>query len=210
MNDINPRLPRRRTLRNVDTVHRLGLKPYVAASGAAYPDGSFGVALQSIAQLLRTGVSMRVATVDLGGWDTHQYQGDDGQGYLAELLGTLAQGLSAFYHDMVSAGLADRVTIVTMSEFGRRLVQNASGGTDHGHGSAMLILGGSRIAGGRVFGRWPGLRNDVLYDRADLAVTTDYRQVLSELIAPTIDAAALTNVFPKFAPGSPLGILRAA
>jgi len=197
-----------RALRGVDTVQRLGFKQYVPAKGVKYPDGDFGVALTTIAQLLKADMALRVATVDVGGWDTHEYQGDGGQGYLSDQLASLAQGLAAFYADLDAAHLAERVTVITMSEFGRRLDQNASGGTDHGHGSVMLALGGGSVNGGKVYGRWPGLRNDQLYDGADLAVTTDYRQVLGEILGQRLGNTRLDTVFPGFAPGKPLGIVR--
>lgn len=198
----------RRTISSVNTIHQLGLKQYVPAHGVKYPDGSFGTALQTIAQLLKARLNMRVATIDVGGWDTHQYEGESGSGYLADLLGGVASGLAAFYADLEAVNLMRRVSVVAISEFGRRLTQNASVGTDHGHGSVMLVLGGESIKGRRVYGRWPGLRNDQLYDRADLAVTTDYRQVLSELLANRMNARHLDLVFPGFTPGAPLGLTR--
>jgi len=197
-----------RALRGVDTVQRLGLKQYVPAKGVKYPDGDFGVALTTIAQLLKADVALRVATVDVGGWDTHEYQGDGGQGYLSDQLTPLAQGLAAFFTDLDKANLSGRVTVITMSEFGRRLDQNASGGTDHGHGSVMLALGRGSVNGGTVYGRWPGLRNDQLYDGADLAVTTDYRQVLGEILGQRLGNTRLDTVFPGFTMGKPLGIVR--
>ncbi len=199
----------RRTLHSVDTIRRLGNTPYKPAPGVTYNGDDFSTALQTIAQLLKGQLGLKVATVDLGGWDTHQYQGDGGGGYLANLLGTLAQGLAAFHADLAAANLADRVTVVTMSEFGRRLNQNESGGTDHGHGSVMLVMGGSSVKGGHVYGRWPGLSNDALFDHADLAVTTDYRQILSELLVQRLGAQHLDRVFPGYTAGKPLGIIAA-
>jgi uncharacterized protein (DUF1501 family) len=126
----------------------------------------------------------------------------------SRLLGELAQGLAAFYTDLYAAHLSGRVTVLAISEFGRRLNQNESGGTDHGHGSVMLLLGGESIKGGKVYGNWPGLRNDQLFDRADLAVTTDYRQVISELLLNRMSAHNLDIIFPGFKPGTPLGLSR--
>jgi uncharacterized protein (DUF1501 family) len=145
--------------------------------------------------------------VDFGGWDTHEYESDGNGGYIADLLGQLSDGLSNFYLDLDS-GYTERLSVVVISEFGRRLVQNESYGTDHGHGSVMLTLGGS-VNGGQVFGAWPGLHNDQLYDHADLAVTTDYRQVLSELLIKRLGNPNIENIFPGFSGKyNPLGIYR--
>ncbi len=198
----------RRALHSVDTLSRFGLHPYKPAPGVTYPDGQLTTALQTVAQLLKAGLTMRVATIDVGGWDTHQFEGDAGEGYFATLLGELAQGLAAFYTDLYAAHLSGRVTVLAISEFGRRLNQNESGGTDHGHGSVMLLLGGESIKGGKVYGNWPGLRNDQLFYRADLAVTTDYRQVISELLLNRMSAHNLDIIFPGFKPGTPLGLSR--
>src|SRR5207247_843073 len=154
----------------------------------------------------------RAATVDLGGWDTHQAEGEGAGGYLAHLVAELSNGLAAFYIDLdesSSPNYADRMTLVVVSEFGRRLTENASHGTDHGHGSGIFVLGGA-VNGGRVISNWPGLQNDQLYDRADLAVTTDYRQVLSEIVVRRLGNARLDGVFPGYKDYNPLGIVRGA
>ena len=172
---------------------------------AGYPDSELGHGLGTVAQLLRAGLGVRVATIDYGGWDTHQYQGDGGGGHLAGLLGELSAALHAFWNDLSGAGLAGRVTVVVQSEFGRRLGQNESGGTDHGHGSAMLLLGGG-VRGAQLHGRWPGLAPEALYDHADLAVTTDYRQVLSEVLRGPLGNPNIAQVFPGFREGKALGL----
>ena len=128
------------------------------------------------------------------------------QGYLADLLKQLSEGLATFYADLERVGLDKKVTVVVQSEFGRRLDENDSYGTDHGHGSAMFVLGGS-VAGGKVYGKWPGLATDQLFERADLEVTTDYRTVFSEVISKRF-GVGLEKVFPDFKPGSALGVLR--
>ena len=196
-----------RTLRAVRTVQSSAVGEYKPSKGVTYPDGGFSDALRTVARLVKQGVGLRAATVDLGGWDTHQYQGDGSGGYFADLLGQLSKGLAALYADLDGANLGKRLTVVVMSEFGRRLQQNASGGTDHGHGSALLVLGGS-VNGGRVLGRWPGLGPDQLYDRADLAVTTDYRQVLAEAIVGTFGSVKIGSVFPGFSPSGTLGLMK--
>ena len=155
--------------------------------------------------MIKLDAGLRVAAVDFGGWDTHEYQNDHDGGYMADLLNSLASGLANFYLDLDS-GYTNKLSVVVISEFGRRLVQNESYGTDHGHGSVMLTLGGS-VNGGQVFGQFPGLHNDQLYDRADLAITTDYRSVLSELLAKRMGNADIESVLPGFSQGyNPLGI----
>ncbi|NJK44545.1 MAG: DUF1501 domain-containing protein [Pleurocapsa sp. SU_196_0] len=149
-------------------------------------------------------MGVRAATVDLGGWDTHQYQGEGGKGYIGDLLNELARGLQAFYVDL--GGHAKRVTVAVMSEFGRRLSENASYGTDHGHGSAMFVLGGS-VQGGKVYGRFPGLQPDQLYDRADLNWTTDYRNVFNEILTTRFKHTRIKEVFPDFTPAKALGVM---
>ena len=200
-----------KTLDTVDLIESLNPGTYVPANGAVYPTGSFGDNLQAIAQMLKMEVGLRVATIDLGGWDTHEHQGDGSSGYLADLLDELASGLDAFYTDLHGSGTnnyTSRLTIVVQSEFGRRLAENANHGTDHGHGSAMLLLGGS-VNGGRVYGNWPGLSMNQLYEGADLEVTTDYRQILSEILLNRLGNPNIDQVFPGFTDYQPLGVVRA-
>ncbi len=185
------------TLNAIDTVEQASSGNYAPANGATYPNGGFGDQLKTIAQIIKMNLGLRAATVDLGGWDTHENQGDGGTGYLSNILTQLSQGLAALYTDLDGAGgsnYTSRVSMVVMSEFGRRVKENANHGTDHGHGSAMLVLGGG-INGGQVYGNWPGLANEQLYDRADLAVTTDYRQVLGELVVRRLGNKNLGAVF---------------
>jgi uncharacterized protein (DUF1501 family) len=171
-------------------------RPY--AGRAHYPDTELGAALATVAEAVRLDLGLRVATVDYGGWDTHAGQ--------AEQFGDLVQGLgaaiAAFRRDLDR--VQGRITVVVMSEFGRRLRANATGGTDHGHGNAMLVWGAG-VRGGRMFGRWPGLASVALDDGADLAVTTDYRQVLAEILAGPLGAGDLSVPFPGFTP-EPLGL----
>jgi uncharacterized protein (DUF1501 family) len=198
------------TLDMVDLIENLNPGTYAPANGAVYPSGSFGDNLKALAQMVKMNVGLRVATVDLGGWDTHENQGDGSGGYFASQLTQLSQGLAAFYADLNGSGVnnyTNRLTVAVLSEFGRRLRENANHGTDHGHGSVMLLLGGN-VNGGSIYGAWPGLSVDELYDRADLAVTTDYRNVLSEILVKRLGNPYIDQVFPGFADYQPLGLLR--
>lgn len=157
--------------------------PYAPEGGALYDDSEAGRGLQTVARLLKMDIGLRLAWVDVGGWDTHENQ----PGRFANAVRPLSRALAAFHAD--TARFHGRTTLVVLSEFGRRLRGNRSQGTDHGHGGAMLVLGG-RVAGGRMLGRWPGLASPQLDRGVDLAVTTDYRAVLAELVGP--------SVFPGF------------
>lgn len=198
------------TLDAVDLIESVNPGNYVPANGAVYPGGSFGDHLQTIAQLIKLDVGLRVATIDIGGWDTHENQGDNGGGYLANMLDETAQGLAALYIDLDGAGAANytnRLTVVAQSEFGRRLKENASSGTDHGHGSSIFVLGGN-VNGGQIYGSWPGLADEQLYDGADLAVTTDYRQILSEILVRRMANPNLPYIFPNYFTYEPLGVVQ--
>jgi uncharacterized protein (DUF1501 family) len=171
-----------------------GLKPYVPA--VPYPDGNpLAGPLQTVAQTIKEELGLRVATVDVPGWDTHVNQA----GAFGPLVGNLSQALMAFWRDLGS--WQQDVSVVVMSEFGRRLQANTSGGTDHGRGNVMMVLG-PQARGGRMVGRWPGLANEALDEGADLAVVTDYRDVLSELLVGHMQLADPGLVFPghKLAP----------
>lgn len=175
----------------IKIVQSVTSKPYAPAAGARYPSGRFGQSLQQIAQLVKADVGLEVAFAESGGWDTHVAQGA-AEGGLAKRLNELAQGLAALYID-----LGDRmedVVIVTMSEFGRTARQNGTGGTDHGHGTCFLALGG-KVNGG-VRGQWPGLAPEQLYENRDVAVTTDFRDVFAEVCSKHLGIRALDAVFP--------------
>jgi uncharacterized protein (DUF1501 family) len=196
-----------RTLDALNIVSPLSNQEYQPSNGAYYNDDEFGRQLKTVAQMIKLDAGLRVATVDFGGWDTHEYQNQGNGGYMADLLNSLASGLANFYLDLDS-GYTEKLSVVVVSEFGRRLVQNDSYGTDHGHGNVMFTLGGN-VNGGQVYGRWPGLNNDQLYDHADLAVTTDYRQVLSELLGKRMGNTDIESVFPGFSGNyNPLGLFR--
>ena len=158
---------------------------------ANWASGTFNTSLKTVAQLVKMEVGMQVATVDFGGWDHHE-----GQTYLFPMYAeALSNSLAAFYNDL--SAYHKRLTVVVMTEFGRRLKANESGGTDHGHGSVMMVLGGN-VSGGKLYGKWPGLASDQLDNYVDLAVTTDYRKVLSEILVRRLKHSALEKVFPGF------------
>src|SRR5579871_1510973 len=165
---------------------------YQPANGADYPKAPFGNSLKQVAQLMKANLGVEAAFSDIGGWDTHQNQGNtDGQ--LANRLREFSEAIAAFWIDMGDD--AENITLVTMSEFGRTARQNGTGGTDHGHANAMFVLGG-RVRGGKVYGRWPGLADHQLNEGRDLAVTTDFRKVLGEAAYKTLGARNLEAVFP--------------
>ena len=182
------------TLEILDTLQALDPLGYVPSGDRPYPNSEFGLGLRQIAMLIKAEVGLEVAAIDVGGWDTHFAQGGS-EGLMAGLLTDLAQGLAAFHADLFDH--ADRLTIVTMSEFGRRVQENGSLGTDHGHGSLMMLMGG-HVVGGRVHGAWPGLGDDQLVGPGDLAVTTDYRDVLAEVCLKRLNNPAVADIFPGY------------
>lgn len=181
---------------------------YDPANGAIYPSGSLGQHFQTIAAMVKLDLGLRVATVDYGGWDTHNGQGSNGGGYFSGHVETLCRALAAFYTDLDGSGAQNytqRLTVVVMSEFGRRLRENADHGTDHGHGNFMLVMSGNATGG--VHGSWPGLANAQLFDGADLEVTTDYRRVLSEILIRRMCNNRILSVFPGYQGYEPLGVV---
>ena len=184
------------TLSIMDTLQLLDPLNYRPAQKAVYPDSEFGLALKQTAMLIKANVGLEVSAIDLGGWDTHFAQGGS-TGLMAGLMAELASGLAAFYADM--ADHLDHVTAVTMSEFGRRAAENGSLGTDHGHGSMMMVLG-RHVQGGKVHGAWPGLREGQLIGPGDLAVTTDYRDILAEICQKRLNNPAAQEIFPGHTP----------
>lgn len=169
---------------------------YRPANGASYPDSDLGDAIEGVAQLIKAGVGTRLATVEYGDWDFHANLGNAGGGAMASMLSDLAGSLDAFATDLGDD--LSRVTVVTISEFGRRVAENGSSGADHGHGNAMFVLGGG-VLGGKAYGRWPGLAPADL-DGGNLAGTTDYRSVLGELLTKRCGISSLSTVFPGFTP----------
>ncbi len=187
----------RETLAVLDTLRRVDPARYRPANGAAYPTSDLGNGLKQVACLIKNGVGLEVACLDKGGWDTHVAQGG-ATGWQALLLADVASSLAAFARDLGTDRLK-RVTLLCMTEFGRRVQENSGLGTDHGRASMMLLLGGN-IVGGKVFARWPGLEKHQLDPTGDLRVTTDYRDVLAEIAARRLNNDRLSALFPGYAP----------
>ena len=183
-----------------------GIDParYEPGNGAVYPRSGFGDAMRQIAQLVKADMGLEVAFTELGQWDHHANEGA-AVGQIANRLDDFAGGLAAFAQDL-GERMAD-VVVVTMSEFGRTVKENGNRGTDHGHGNAMLILGGN-VKGGKVYGKWPGLERDQLWQGRDLAVTTDFRDVFAELVSGHLGAKNLARIFPGYTYKQQLGFLR--
>lgn len=180
-------------------------RDYKPEHGASYEKAA--TQLRDTARLIKANVGLKVAWLDLGGWDTHQAQGNAERGRLAPLLAGLGQGLAAFRRDL--GPRLQRVVVLVMSEFGRTVEENGTQGTDHGHGTVMLLLGG-RVNGRKVHGEFPGLEPAQRYEGRDLAVTTDFREVFAELAQEHLGVPALGPVLPGYAPGDGkrLGLLR--
>lgn len=184
-------LPAKAAVDAFSTMSALKAAGYVPANGAIYPKGTLGDALRDLARIIKAGIGLRAATIDVGNWDMHTGLGASDSGWMYRQLIELGQALAAFNQDLGSK-MAD-VTLVTLSEFGRRVAENASGGLDHGHGNVSLVMGGG-VRGGKVYGRWPGLAASNLVD-GDLAGTTDYRTVLAEALEQRAKLSS-TTVFP--------------
>src|SRR5207244_7116103 len=167
---------------------------YQPEHGAEYPRSPFGQALKQIAQLTKADVGLEVAFADLGGWDTHVNQGS-AQGQLAARLDDFARSIAALTIDLGDR-MADTI-VLTMSEFGRAVNENGNRGTDHGHGNAMLVIGGG-IRGGRVLGKWPGLAARSRFEGRDLAVTTDFRDVFGEVVVGHLGVTNPKPIFPGY------------
>lgn len=179
------------------------LPPAVEAAAAGYPNGQLGGALHDVARLIKANLGLRVATIDMGNYDMHQNLGGATGGWMFNQLTELSTALAAFAKELGND--FNRVTLVTMSEFGRRVSQNGSGGVDHGHGNAVLVMGGG-VNGGKVYGRWPGLAPSA-QDNGNLAALTDYRAVMSEIMTRRCGISTTTEIFPGFKPND-LGVLK--
>src|SRR6185312_2687948 len=178
-------------------VESIEKQPYTPEGGASYPSSRIGQNLAQIAQLIKADVGLEVAFTDMGGWDNHvnEVGGKVSEGALANVLNQFGQALAAFHTD-----LGDRVqdvVVVTMSEFGRTAHENGNRGTDHGHANVMFVMGGD-VRGGQVYGDWPGLAEHQLYEGRDLALTTDFRDVLGEVVSRHLGNRELGRVFPGY------------
>ncbi len=182
---------------------------YVPAGGAVYPNGRLGQSLKQIAQMIKADAGLEVAFADVGGWDHHvnEVGATAFIGPLANLLREFGDALAAFYQDL--GPRMDDVVVTTMSEFGRTARENGNRGTDHGHANVMFAMGGG-IRGGKVYGKWPGLERELLYEGRDLAVTTDFREVLGEVVSNHLGQRDLGRVFPGFNSTTPPGLFAVA
>lgn len=184
----------RETFEAVNFLKKANPAQYQPENGAVYPRNPFGNSLLQIAQLIKAGVGLEVAFTDIGGWDTHVNQGNS-RGQLGNLLQQFSAGIAALYQDLGQR--MDDVIILTMSEFGRTVRENGNRGTDHGHANAMFVMGNS-VRGGKVYGQWPGLKNDQLYEARDLALTTDFRDVFGEIAMRHLGSKEAKSIFPGY------------
>jgi uncharacterized protein (DUF1501 family) len=195
------------TFEAIDMLRKIDTAKYPAENGAEYPRSAVGQKLQQIGVMIKANIGVEVLFLDCGGWDNHVNEGG-AQGQLGNLLKDLGQSLWAFHQDM-----GDRMTdivVVTMSEFGRTARENGNRGTDHGHANCMFVMGGD-VKGGRVYGKWPGLADHQLNEGRDLALTTDFRSVVSEILTEHLGVTDLRTVFPGFdhTPKKFVGLMRA-
>lgn len=192
-------------VKKIDAIRQQPVTPLPPApngvNGGFY-QGEFGRRLQQLARMIKSDVGVEVAFVDIDGWDHHANE----NGQLGNILNQFSASLAAFTRDLGDR-MAD-VVIVTMSEFGRTAAENGNAGTDHGHGGVMMVMGGP-VRGGSIYGKWPGLEQEQLFEGRDLAVTTDYRDVLSEVVRVHLGQNP-QQVFPGHKAGAPLGLLRSA
>lgn len=189
----------RETFEAVAMLQSVQKQSYKPAGGAEYPRGRFGDSLRQVAQLIKSDVGVEMAFADIGGWDHHVNELGQraSEGQLANLLREYGQALSAFWQDM--GDRMEDVVMVTMSEFGRTARENGNRGTDHGHANCMFAMGGA-VKGGQVYGKWPGLEKEQLYEGRDLALTTDFRDVLGELVSRHMGNPSLQGIFPGYEP----------
>lgn len=194
--------------------HPNGYQPSGGANYSIQYNSSFGSQLMNIAQMIKLNVGLRAVTIDLGNWDTHVGQGNPTQDYdwFGNQVSSLSDGLSALYTDLSSdpsGNLMQNVSVIVVSEFGRRVLENSDSGTDHGYGNVMLALGGS-VNGGTVYGTYPGLAADELFEGNDVGVTTDYRQIISEALIRRMGNPNIYYVFQNYSGYTPLGVFQGA
>lgn len=190
------------TQTTIDLLQQIDFANYTPGGGAVYPNAAqgfgFGYQMKTAAALIKADVGVEAVAIDIEGWDTHGNQQPFTGGYMFNLMSSLSQGLAAFHADVLM-GSGRNVTVVVMTEFGRRLEENGSDGTDHGHASTMMLMGRD-IAGGRVLTQWPGLAPEQLYQGIDLQVTTDWRDILAEVVAKRLGNNNLSVIFPDYVP----------
>jgi uncharacterized protein (DUF1501 family) len=195
----------RETFAAVEMLRRADFRSYRPAAGARYPRSPLGAALQQVAFLVKSDLGLEVAFTETGGWDTHVQQGT-AQGSFARRAADLAQSIAAFWTDLGTH--QDDVVLMTMTEFGRTVRENGSGGTDHGHGSCLFVVG-NQVAGGRVHGQLPSLTDGALYEGRDLQVTTDFRAVFAEVAARHLGVTDAATLFPGWSGGGGMELFRA-
>lgn len=195
----------RETFSAVNTLEQVGNQAYLPENGAKYPGGPFGRHMREVAQLIKSGLGLEVAFVDVGGWDNHVNEGSV-SGQLAGRLEEFGDSLAAFHQDM--GGRMANIVVLTMSEFGRTARENGNRGTDHGHANVMFVMGGP-VKGGKVYGKWPGLKRHELNEDRDLALTTDFRDVFAEVVTQHLGTPSPRGIFPGFevSPGRFCGFL---
>jgi uncharacterized protein (DUF1501 family) len=181
----------RETFEAMEFLKKTDPQKHRPAHGASYPRSPLGESLRQIAQLIHSGAGVEVAFAETGGWDHHTNEPNQ----LNQRLHELAQSLSAFHKDLGDR-MAD-IVLVTMSEFGRTVRENGSRGTDHGHANVMFVMGGE-VKGGQIYGKWPGLAAEQLYEGRDLALTTDFRDVFAELLVRHMKLKKSGSVFPGY------------
>jgi uncharacterized protein (DUF1501 family) len=187
------------TQQTIDFLNTINFAGYQPAPGANYPQNTYSRSLMSTAALIKADVGVEAVAIDVPGWDTHALQGVLPGSEMWNLLELLSTGLAAFHADIFAPANGRNVTVLVMSEFGRRLLENGSIGTDHGHGNCMLIMG-NHIAGGRVLTQWPGLEPQQLFQGRDLAVTIDFRDLLAEVVYHRLANPNLSTIFPAYTP----------
>lgn len=195
------------TFEAIEMLRKIDTTKYPPEHGADYPKSPVGQRLQQIGQMIKANIGVEVMFLDCGGWDNHVNEGG-AQGQLANLLKDLGQSLAAFYQDM--GDHMGEIVVVTMSEFGRTAKENGNHGTDHGHANCMFVMGGD-VKGGHVYGKWPGLEEHQLNEGRDLALTTDFRSVIGEILVKHLGVKDLALVFPGFdnSPRKFTGLVRA-
>jgi uncharacterized protein (DUF1501 family) len=196
--DLRLSVAGKRTFDAVRMIESINRRPYTPSNGGGYV-GQFGTGLQQVARLIKANVGVEVAFADIGGWDHHSNE----NGSLNNVAREFGTSLAAFVRDM--GDRMEDIVVVTMSEFGRTVKENGNAGTDHGHGDVMFVVGGP-VRGGHIYGQWPGLEPEQLFEQRDLAITTDFRDVLGELVSVHLSQKT-EEVFPGHKPGEPLGLL---